>query len=150
MIGKKSPPSVQNKLLIYQAVIKPIWSYGIELWGCASKCNTVIMQTSQSRILRAIANAHRYVTNHTLHTDINTPYVSDVVQERINKHRNNLEAHPNPLLEPQLKSINTRRLKICWPLDLPGTWGDIAGWTPYNVIVMHGIVAYLYNNHISF
>jgi hypothetical protein len=30
---KKSHLSIENKLLIYQAVIKPIWSYGIELWG---------------------------------------------------------------------------------------------------------------------
>jgi len=36
------------------------------------------MQSSQSKILRAIANAPRYVTNHTLHTDFNIPYISDV------------------------------------------------------------------------
>ena len=29
--------SIANKLLIYKAVIKPIWSYGTDLWGCASK-----------------------------------------------------------------------------------------------------------------
>jgi len=91
---------MENKLLIYKAVIKPIWSYGIELWGCAGKSNTVIVQRSQSKILRAIADAPRYVTNHTLHKDFNIPYVSDVIHERINKHHNNLEAHPNPLLQP--------------------------------------------------
>ena len=111
MIGKKSHLSVENKLLISKAVIKLIWSYGIELWGCASKCNIVIMQRSQSKILRAIANALWYITNHTLHTDFNIPYVSDVIHERINIHHNNLEAHPNPLLEPLLQPINTRRLK---------------------------------------
>jgi len=74
LIGKKSRLSIENKLLIYQAVIKPIWSYGIELWDCASKSNIVIMQRSQSKILRAISNAPRYVTNHTLHTDFNIPY----------------------------------------------------------------------------
>jgi hypothetical protein len=36
LIEKKSHLSIENKLLIYKAVIKPIWSYGIELWGCAS------------------------------------------------------------------------------------------------------------------
>ena len=97
LIGKKSPLSTENKLLIYKAVIKPIWSYGIELWGCASKSNRVIMQRSQSKILTATANAPRYVTNNTLHTDFNIPYVSDVIHERINKHRNKLEDHPNPL-----------------------------------------------------
>jgi len=92
---KKSHLSIENKLLIYKAVIKPAWSYGIELWGCASKSNIVIMHRSQSKILRAIANAPWYVTNHTLHTDFNIPYVTDVIRERINKHHNTLEAHPN-------------------------------------------------------
>jgi hypothetical protein len=75
LIGKISHLSIENKLLIYRAVIKPIWSYGIEMWGCASKFNTVIMQRSQSKILRAIVNEPRYVTIHPLHTDFNIPYV---------------------------------------------------------------------------
>ena len=103
------------------AVIKPIWSYGIELWGCASKSNIVIMQRSQSKILIATRNALRYVANHTLHTDFNIPYVSDVIHDRINKHHNNLEAHPNPILQPPPQPVNTWRLKRCWPLDLQGT-----------------------------
>jgi hypothetical protein len=110
----KSHLSAENKLLIYRAVIKPIWSYGIELWGCASKSNTVIMQRSQSKILRAIGNAPCYGTNHTLHTDLN------VIHERIKKHHNNLEAHPNPLIQPLIQLINSRRLKESWPLDLQG------------------------------
>jgi len=48
--------------------------------------------------LRYVTNALRYVTNHTLHRDFNSPYVNDVIHERINKHHNKLEAHPNPLL----------------------------------------------------
>jgi len=121
LMGKKFHLSIENKLLIYKAVIKPIWSYGIELWACASRSNRVIMQRSQSRILRAIANVPRYVTNHTLHTDFNIPYVSDVIHERLNKHHSNLEAHPIPLLELLLQPVNTWRLKRYWPLDLQGT-----------------------------
>ena len=105
--------SMENKSLIYQAVIKPIWSYGIELWGCASKSNIVITQKSQSKILRAIANSPRYVTNHALHTDFNIPYLSDVIHEGINKHHIKLEAHPNPLLEPLLQPVNNRKLERC-------------------------------------
>jgi hypothetical protein len=92
----------------------------MELCGWASKSNIVIVQRSQSKILRAIANSPRYVTNHTLHTDFNIPYVSEVIHEGINKHHNNLVAHPNPLSEPLLQSTNTRRFKRCWPLDLQG------------------------------
>jgi hypothetical protein len=69
------------------------------------------MQRSQYKILRAIANAPCYVTNHTLRTDFTIPYVGDVIHERINKHHNNLEAHANPLLEPLLQPITLEDLK---------------------------------------
>jgi hypothetical protein len=42
LIGKKSHLSIDKKLLIYKTVIKPIWTYGIELWGCASKSNVAL------------------------------------------------------------------------------------------------------------
>ena len=120
-IAKKFHLSIENKLLTYKAVIKPIWSYGIELWGCASKSSIVIVHRSQSKILRATVNSSWFVTNHTLHTDFNIPYVNDVIHEGINKHHNKLEAHSNPLSEALLQPVNTRRLKRCWHLDLPGT-----------------------------
>jgi hypothetical protein len=41
--------------------------------------NYSYMQRAQSKILRTITNAPRYVTNHTLHTDLNTSYVSEVI-----------------------------------------------------------------------
>ena len=44
---EKLKPITRNKLLVYVAVIKPIWTYGIELWGCASKSNAAIIQRSQ-------------------------------------------------------------------------------------------------------
>ena len=119
--------SLENKLLVYKAVIKPIWPYGIELWGCASKSNTAIIQRSQPKILRTITNAPRYVTNHTLHTDLNIPYVSEVINERINKHLNKSESHPNPLLETLTQPMSNRRLKRRWTSDLQD-WGDIVGW----------------------
>jgi hypothetical protein len=79
------------------------------------------MHRSQSKTLIATTNVPLYVTNHALHTDFNIPYVSDVIRERINKHHNKLEAHPNQLLEPPLQPVNNRRLKLSWPLDLQGT-----------------------------
>ena len=118
---KKYHISIENKLLTYKAVINLIWRYGIELWVCASKSKIVFMQRSQSKIIRAIGNAPWYVTNHTLHTHFNIPYVSDFIHERINKHHIKLEAHPNLLLDPPLQPVNNRRLKRCWPFDLQST-----------------------------
>lgn len=40
MIGRKSNLSVHNKLLLYKQILKPIWTYGIQLWGCSANSNT--------------------------------------------------------------------------------------------------------------
>ena len=37
IIGRHSPLSLENKNLIYKTILKPVSTYGIELWGCASK-----------------------------------------------------------------------------------------------------------------
>ena len=67
------------------------------------------MQRYQSKILRTIANAPWYVNNQILHTDLQIPYVSTVIHERINKHRIALATHPNPLVEPMLhQKIKTK------------------------------------------
>jgi len=51
LIGKNSPLSLENKILIYKTILKPVWTYGIELWGCANKSNIAIMQRYQSKLL---------------------------------------------------------------------------------------------------
>jgi len=66
LIGKQSPPTLENKLLIYKTVLKPVWMYGIELCGCASKSNIAVIQRHQSKLLRSITNAPRYVSNRTV------------------------------------------------------------------------------------
>jgi hypothetical protein len=82
IIGQKSTMSLDNKVLLYKTIFKPIWTYRIELWGCARKSNITIMQRSQSKILRMITNAPWYVTNQTLHEDLNVPYITEDIQER--------------------------------------------------------------------
>ena len=60
LIGRHSPLSLENKIIIYKTVLKPVWTYGIELWGCASNSNIEIIQWYQSKILRILTNAPWY------------------------------------------------------------------------------------------
>ena len=69
-LGKNSPLSLENMLLLYKVIIKPIWTYGIELQGCSNKSNVNIIQRFQSETLRMSAGAPRYVSNQTLHADL--------------------------------------------------------------------------------
>jgi hypothetical protein len=117
LIGKRSYLSSDNKLLIYKRIIKPIWTYGRELWGSASKTKIAIIQRAQSKTLRSITNAPWYVFNLTLHKDLKTPYVTETVRENGIKHYNKLENHSNPLLQP-LQPHENRRLQRNWPAHL--------------------------------
>jgi hypothetical protein len=103
--------SLDSKVLLYKTIIKPIWTYGIELWACASKSSIAIMQRSQSKILRMIINAPWYVTNQTLHEDLNVPYITEVNQERSIKHHDKIKIHSNTTLWPLLEQQHRRRLK---------------------------------------
>jgi hypothetical protein len=69
LLNRKSKLSLQNKVIIYKHILKPIWTYGIELWGCSKPPNTKILQSFQSKTFRMITGAPRYVSNQTLHED---------------------------------------------------------------------------------
>jgi hypothetical protein len=75
LIGRNSKLSLENKILLYKRIIEPILAYEAEIWGFASKSNISIIQRSQSKILRMIANAPWYVPNITLHEGFNVPLV---------------------------------------------------------------------------
>jgi hypothetical protein len=77
----------ENVYNIYKAIIKRVWTYGIELWGC-SKPNTKILQTFQSKTLRRLANGPWYISNVTLHNDLSIPYVTEVIRTYAKNHKN--------------------------------------------------------------
>jgi hypothetical protein len=47
ILGRKSELSIENKLLIYKTILKPIWTYGIPLWGTASNSDTETLEISK-------------------------------------------------------------------------------------------------------
>jgi hypothetical protein len=44
LLGRRSRLSLSNKLLLYKSILKPIWIYGIRLWGTASASNIEILE----------------------------------------------------------------------------------------------------------
>lgn len=119
LIGRRSQLDLRSKRLIYQSIIKPIWTYGVQLWGCTKPSNQAIIQRSQNYCLRLITNAYRYVTNQELHDDLEIKYVSEVIQEFATKHEKRLLRHPNiEAIQLLDNSQEVRRLKRTKPYDL--------------------------------
>jgi hypothetical protein len=119
LMDTNSQLSLENKMTIYKAISKPVWTYGIELWGCSKPSNTEILQAFQSKTLRKLANASSYISNLTLHNDLNIPYVTEVIREYAKKHKNRTAQNNNQLIRdlfnrPEIE----RRLNRMWPEDL--------------------------------
>uniref|UniRef100_A0A2S2P698 Putative RNA-directed DNA polymerase n=1 Tax=Schizaphis graminum TaxID=13262 RepID=A0A2S2P698_SCHGA len=113
---------LNTKLLIYKSLIKPMWTYGLQLWGNAKVTNVNKIQTVQNKILRLITNAPPYVSNHTLHTDLNIKSVHAEAVTYYKRFHNRLPHHPNPLISNlashTIPGNPTRRLKRNWCRDL--------------------------------
>ena len=43
LIGRNSSLSLHNKFLLHKQILKPIWTYGIQLWGCTKQSNIDII-----------------------------------------------------------------------------------------------------------
>ena len=109
--------ALRNKTLLYKVILRPVWTYGIELWGCASSSNIEILQRYQSKLLRLITQAPWYVANHILHNDLDVPKVREIFQARTATHHTTLAGHPNSLMRPLTEPPPPRRLKRTWTFD---------------------------------
>ena len=120
-INMQSPLFLENKLLLYlyYCIIKPIWTYGIQLWGTASNSNIETLQRFQSKTLRIIANASRFITNIHLHRDLNIPLVKDEIRTTTEKYQDRIHRHPNVLASTLMSSSSKfTRLRRVAPIDL--------------------------------
>lgn len=120
LIGPQSVLSIESKRLLYLAIIKPIWIYGIALWGCASKSNIAIIQRCQNVILRKMVNAYRYKRNDALHRDLKIDMIESEIRKFATRHEDRLSNHSNPTAIELLDNTgDVRRLKRFRPSDLP-------------------------------
>ena len=118
-IRRKSKLTIENKLLLYKTIIKPIGSYGIQLLGCAKPSNTQIIQIIQSKTLRIVFNAPWYISNKTLHKDSRIPFVEDEIIRMTNRYLLNLTGHSNEQVNQLLVPHEARRrLHRQWPTDV--------------------------------
>lgn len=120
LLGKKSELSLHNKLLLYKTILKPIWTYGIQLWGTASNSNIEILQRYQSKTLRMILDAPWFITNDNIHKDLGISKVKNEINKFSRKYIDRLSNHSNTLAITLLdESEEIVRLKRFHVLDLP-------------------------------
>ena len=119
LIGRRCNLNVQSKIMLYKAVLKPVWTYGNQLWGTASNSNIEILQRFQSKTLRSLIDAPCYVTNETIHRNLKISTVKEEISKFSNWFNIRVNNHQNPLVTQLLDTADQiRRLKRQHPLDL--------------------------------
>jgi hypothetical protein len=93
LLGRNSELSVHNKLTLYKQVVRPVWSYDIQLWGCAIESNIQVIQRYQNKVLKCIVNAPWYVRNSDLHRGPGIETVTDIIAKFAKSHEKRLQDH---------------------------------------------------------
>jgi hypothetical protein len=110
LLGRMSKLSTINKILIYKAILKPIWTYGIQLWSTASTSDTEILKRFHSKVLRTIVDAPWYVPNTVIRRDLQTPTVKEEIHHYSSEYSARLSVHPNDLVVNLTAQPDNRRL----------------------------------------
>jgi hypothetical protein len=61
--------------------LEEVFIFGIQIWGCAKPSHTKIIQRLQSNVLRTITNAPWYISNFTLHNDLQIPFITEEIKD---------------------------------------------------------------------
>lgn len=119
LIGQNTKKSLENKLLVYKCMMKPIWTYRIQLWGTASNTTIKTLQQFQSKTLRKIAVAPQYITNVRLHKELNIRTVKEEIPYQIQNYKLRIETHQNSLAANLMNNPETFiRLRRRAPQDI--------------------------------
>lgn len=121
IIGPKSPLYLKTKKQIYNAVVLPIFTYGIEVYYNQSQTNKKRLERQHNQALHLITNTSRLIPSYEIHNALNTKTISDIAKQRITKFHRKLNLNENPLIKTlyQKKAKpNKRRFNKKFPSNL--------------------------------
>ncbi|CAH2239806.1 jg20739 [Pararge aegeria aegeria] len=84
-------------MLVYKTTIKPIWTYGIQLWGTASNSNIDILERFQTKALRTMFGIPHCISNRYIYFDFGLKTVRQEITQHSLKYQEKLTVHVNKL-----------------------------------------------------
>jgi hypothetical protein len=119
LLGRNSKLFTNNKLLIHKTILKPIWTYGTQLWSTASTSNIEILERVQSKTFRMIVDVPWYEPNTIIRKDLQISTVKEEICRYNSRYSVGLSVHPNDLRVNIMEIPDSRRLRRHLPNDLP-------------------------------
>ncbi|GFV92294.1 uncharacterized protein TNCV_423181 [Trichonephila clavipes] len=114
--SKKAPGrtliAIENKALLYTAVMRPILAYASPVWGYAAKTNINKLDTLQNSLIRMIVKATRYMRNDDIRKDLKINSFKAYIQNNAINFFTNLDLINNVNIQnliPYTPNDNTKR-----------------------------------------
>jgi hypothetical protein len=95
LMGRKSALSIHNKLKPYKQILKLVWTYGIQLWGCTKQSDTDSIQRFQNKVLRNIVDAPCYIRKADIHRNLQMKMVTNEIRKFSKKQEERLLYYVN-------------------------------------------------------
>ncbi|GBM62353.1 RNA-directed DNA polymerase from mobile element jockey [Araneus ventricosus] len=102
-IGRHSPLSLNNKVLLFKQILRPILTYSAHLRCIAAKTHRRKIQILQNKILRIIKYVPWFVRNDVIHKDLKIEMIEDHVENISRNFFSQLQDHKSPLINGQVK-----------------------------------------------
>jgi hypothetical protein len=118
LFGRKSKLYTSNKILIYKAIFKTIWTDGIQLLDRASTSNTGILERFQSNVLGKTVDELWYMPKTVVRRDLQTPKVKAEIRHYSSQYSARFSVHPNDLVVNIMAKSDNRRLQKQLPNDM--------------------------------
>ncbi|GFU96931.1 probable RNA-directed DNA polymerase from transposon X-element [Trichonephila clavipes] len=101
LISRRSKLAIRHKVLLYKSIIRPVMSYGSQIWGSTGMCHLKKLHTLTNSFLRQIVNAPWFVRNEVIYRDLKIkpflPHIKDLSKRFFDK----LPNVPNELISNQ-------------------------------------------------
>jgi hypothetical protein len=95
LANRKSTLNKHNKILIYKQIIRPVITYGAEIWSTTAKSNLKIIEQIQNAYLRRALDAPPYMRNTQIQRETKTEPIKVHIQNMKIKLQEKIKNHPN-------------------------------------------------------
>ncbi|GFW58799.1 RNA-directed DNA polymerase from mobile element jockey [Trichonephila clavipes] len=100
-VGRRSPLSLENKVILYKQILRPVITYGSPVWGAAATTHMKKIQVIQNKILRVMTNAPWYVRNDVIHNDLHMEPITNYITKLSRDVFKSIESHDNTIIKAQ-------------------------------------------------
>ena len=112
LINRNSKLSVENKLLIYKSIIRPVISYGCPVWSNISESNFNKVQILQNKFLRLIGNYPRYTWINKMHVELKIEFIKSYIIKLTKNFFDQIEKSNNVINELNYINIKYKHRRI--------------------------------------